>query len=130
MKLIIAGSRSVTKTEFDKAIKKSKLLQYASVVICGKAKGVDTYGELWAKLNKIPIRYYPADWDNVDTNSVVIGINKNGKKYNKLAGFNRNEAMAQAADALVLIWKNDSKGSADMLERVKKYNLKIEVIKI
>ena len=130
MKIIIAGSRSITKQEFDKAIKESKLLEHATVVICGKAPGVDTYGEQWAILNNIPRRYYPADWNDLDVPNVVIGVNKRGQEYNKLAGFNRNEVMAQIADSLILVWKNKSKGSADMLEQAKKYNLKIEVLKI
>jgi hypothetical protein len=52
---------------------------------------------------------FSADWD----------------KLGKRAGVLRNEDMAKKADALVLIWDGESRGSANMLETARRYHLKI-----
>lgn len=108
MRTIIAGSRSITNEQlvFDTISKAQTELGNISVVICGCAKGVDKIGEKWAKLNNIKIEYYPADWD----------------KYGKKAGFIRNQEMAKNADCLIAIMENNSKGTGNMIEIIKKVN--------
>ena len=130
MKIIIAGSRFVTPEEFVRAIQTSTLLAQATEIITGKAAGVDTYGELYGRLALIPVKEFPAEWDNVNRDDATIKTRKDGTKYNARAGFVRNEQMARYADGLILIWKNDSKGSEDMLKQAKKYGLQIEMIEI
>lgn len=134
MKCIIAGSRTVTADKFYKAIAKSKLAADTSTiteVVSGRANGVDAFGELWAYMMGIPVVPFEPDWDNLDAPGALVRVRKgDGKKYNARAGFDRNELMAQYADALILIWDGKSKGSADMLQLARKYSLIIENIQV
>jgi len=56
----------------------------------------------------------------------VVKENKYGK-YNALAGFNRNQQMAEYADVLIAIIKNNSSGTRDMIDRMNKLNKKVYV---
>ena len=116
MKVIIAGSRNLdvsmyTLKELDELARHLYTDEGWDIteVVSGKAKGADTLGELWARLNKIPIKEFPADWD----------------KHGKAAGPLRNREMAIYADALILFWDGKSKGSANMLKQAEKYGLLI-----
>lgn len=100
MKTIIAGSRTIWDYEFvEKVI--DECPWDITEVVCGMADGVDTIGLHWATDNDIPVKKFPADWD----------------KYGRAAGRIRNEAMADYADALILVWDGESKGSGHMLEQ-------------
>ena len=66
--------------------------------VCGMARGADEYGASFAKQLGIPVKEFPAYWDNTTpspTEPVSIGVNKRGDKYNKIAGINRNRRMAE-----------------------------------
>ncbi len=80
-------------------------------VVCGKARGADLFGEQYAKERGYAVAYFPADWD----------------KHGKAAGFIRNEQMAQNADALVAFWDGRSRGTRNMIELARRYNLKVRV---
>ena len=80
-------------------------------IVCGKARGADTLGEQYAIKRGYPVYYYPAQWD----------------KYGKIAGYLRNREMAQNADALIAFWDKKSKGTKNMIELAKEYNLKIKI---
>lgn len=109
-KVIIAGSRTITLTndELDAYLK--AFLdddQYLNLeVVCGMANGVDKCGERYAIVGAIPITRFPANWD-----------------LGRGAGFIRNAEMAKYADALLLIFDGQSKGSLNMkqqMQRLKK----------
>lgn len=76
-------------------------------VLSGGATGMDEIGELWAIENGIPVEVHKADWN----------------KYGKSAGPKRNEAMAKIATHCVVIWQGKSRGSKNMIETAKRYNL-------
>lgn len=124
MRVIIAGSRKIKDfLVVDVAIQESQFM--VKTVLSGQEPtGVDRLGEIWANQNNIPIEFYPADWKNLDVENCVIGYNSFGQ-YNKLAGFNRNEEMAKAADGLVAIWDGKSPGTRDMISRARKHGLKV-----
>ncbi len=84
MKIIIAGGRDYTLNSTDYAM----LDTFTSIteVVCGCARGADTGGKLWAEAKGIPVKEFPADWEN------------NGKA----AGHIRNAEMADYADGAVL----------------------------
>lgn len=113
---IIAGSRDFTDYEkLDKCI--DEVASYAwliSRVISGGARGADELGELWAKKMDIPVDVYPAEWDT----------------YGKSAGYVRNEAMAQRAEALVAFWDGKSKGTKNMIDIAIKFGLYVKVFYI
>lgn len=112
MKVIIAGSRNVTQYSLVvEAIKRSgyKITE----VVSGCAVGVDRLGEQWAMANNIPIKEMPADW----------------KHDGKAAGPIRNKQMAEYADAAIVIWDGQSRGTRNMIEnmvrRKKLYHISI-----
>jgi len=102
VRLIVAGSRNLHPTHdfINWHINEFQMntgLELTTLV-CGMAPGVDTAAKRWAEANSIPIEEYPANW----------------KKYGKAAGPLRNHQMAANADALLLIWNGESRGSASM----------------
>lgn len=108
MKVIIAGSRSITNTELLKEIiEKSKF--DISEVVCGDANGVDELGNQWAIENNLPVKHFPANW----------------AKYGKAAGFIRNSEMAEYGDALIVLWDGFSSGTKMMIELAKKKSLSV-----
>lgn len=72
------------------------------MVVSGCAPGPDSLGIRWASENNIPLKKFPANW------------RPNGI-YNARAGLERNQDMANFADALLLLWDGKSRGSAHML---------------
>ncbi len=124
MKLIIAGSRSITDYNILRfAIIESGLWPIYGKhiqVVTGKASGVDTLGEEFsakAKLTKKP-KEFPANWDDIEAKGAVVRYTRSGKPYNAVAGHWRNEEMAQYADAALIVWDGKSTGSLDMLHRM------------
>ncbi len=107
MKLIIAGSRTIHLSPDQ--IKDIICLHGGhptdpDEIVSGKADGIDYSGEIFADQYHIPVKEFPADWD----------------KHGKPAGHIRNKQMADYADALLLIWDGESKGSANMKENMLK----------
>ena len=105
MKVIVAGSREgfVARNVFE-AIEESKFI--ITEVVSGTARGVDKDGEYYAKCNKIPVKQFPADWD----------------QFGKAAGHIRNKQMADYADALVAVWDGKSPGTKNMITTMQSLN--------
>jgi hypothetical protein len=114
MKVIVAGGRDFTNYALvEEAIKISGF--EISQIVSGKAKGIDTLGEVWALANNVPVEAFPADWS----------------QHGRAAGPIRNKQMAEYADALIAIWDGESKGTANMIQqaRNKKLNVFIYLVK-
>jgi hypothetical protein len=110
VKTIIAGSRTITDYELVKrVIADSGFADEITEVLCGGANGVDACGFSWGRETGIPVKLMLPDWDT----------------YGKAAGPFRNEAMAEYADALILVWEGKSKGSASMKRIAKRRGLRI-----
>ena len=114
MKLIIAGSRSVLNIAILIAALNTIPFWNVKTVLCGTATGVDTLGKIWALRSRIPVEYYPADWDT----------------YGKSAGYKRNVTMAENADALLAIWDGKSKGTKHMIDIANERGLSVYVYKL
>lgn len=113
MKTIIAGSRAIdSNIPVCEAIEESGF--QITEVVSGCARGVDLYGELWAKNHGIPIKKFPAEWD----------------RYGNGAGPIRNSQMAAYADALVAVWDGKSTGTANMIVKARKCGLRVFVKKV
>lgn len=109
MKVIVAGIRysdPEAKVIFDDYALVAKAIADSGFdvteVVCGKAAGADTLGERWATLKDIPVCEMPANW------------NRDGKA----AGPIRNKAMADYADAAVIVWDGNSKGTYNMVQNM------------
>ena len=116
IKLIIAGSRGITdyalvRGELDKFWRENIPTEIAEVV-SGTANGADRLGERWAIETSIPIKRFPADWDNLG----------------KSAGYKRNEQMAQYADEAIVFWDGTSKGTQHMIDIMAEHKKPCQVI--
>lgn len=110
MKVIIAGSRSITDEQFIfSAIKESGF--EITEVVSGGASGVDKFGEKYANRYDIPLKIFPADWE----------------KKKASAGIIRNAEMAGYAEALIAVWDGISRGTRNMIEVANRKGLKVFV---
>lgn len=129
MRTIVAGSRTINQVEdtvyiiaqnghiqarnayqiVEDAIVRSNF--DVTTVVSGTADGVDRMGELWALNNGIPLVFYPPNW----------------REHGKKAGYVRNKAMAENADALVAVWDGESPGTKMMIDLAKKKGLHVYV---
>lgn len=98
MRLIIAGGRDQVMSETDIHTWIQRYGLTPTEIISGGANGADRAGEAYAAQFNLPIKLFPADW----------------RKHGKAAGPLRNKQMAEYADAVLLIWDGESRGSASM----------------
>lgn len=104
MKVIIAGTRTIEDPAvIEIAINASGWRDLIMEVVVGGAKGVDHNAELWAARNNIPFTVFNADW----------------RAHGKAAGPIRNSKMAEYADALIAVWDGVSKGTEDMIRKMR-----------
>jgi len=117
MKVIIAGSRDVNDPRLlEQAIADSGFV--ITKVVSGGCRGVDRLGEQWAISHGVPVQPFPAAWSNVDAEGAVVRYRRDGSAYNVLAGFWRNQEMADYADGLIAIRRHGSTGTTDMVQRM------------
>lgn len=83
-------------------------------IVHGAARGVDSLGKRWGNERGHKVTPFPADWD----------------ANPRVAGFLRNQEMADYADRLVAFWDGHSGGTADMIRRAERRGLKIKIFKI
>lgn len=102
---VIAGSRNIPLVVFD-IVMAQYYTDCISEVVSGTAKGVDTFGELWAKDNNIPIKRMPANW----------------ARWGRFAGFYRNVDMGEYCDQAIIVWDGSSKGTLHMIDIMKRLN--------
>lgn len=114
MKLIIAGGRNIL---YDYEAIHEVLIQAEiepTIIISGGAAGIDKSGEQYAQEFDLDCLVFDADWE----------------LHGRAAGPIRNRKMAEAGDALLLIWDGKSRGSSSMkkeMERLKKPIIEIIV---
>jgi len=115
MKLIIAGSRDLHPTDveiteaIDAFVSDSVTID---AVLCGGAKGVDEAGAQWAKRRNIEVETHQADWE------------RNGKA----AGPMRNRTMAEIGDQLLAFWDGQSKGTANMIDEMRRLGKPVHIV--
>lgn len=83
-------------------------------IVSGNSGNIDKLGEELAQILEIPVTRFPAEWD----------------KYGKAAGPIRNHLMAVYADAALIIRKDKSKGSTDMLEQANERGIPVTLVEI
>lgn len=119
MKVIIAGSRNFNDQDFvEKIINESRF--NITEVVSGNTNGVDKCGEEWAKKNNIHIKYFKPKWNDINVSCAIAKRNKYGQLFNVLAGHMRNEEMGKYTDALIAISLNESRGTKNMINFMKK----------
>lgn len=117
MRLIIAGSRSITDHDFVAA----KLSQITAntrddieYVVSGGARGVDLIGESWANGEDIPVRRFVPDW----------------KRYGRSAGYRRNVEMAEVGTHLIAFWDGESRGTKHMIDIARDKGLETRIVRV
>ena len=109
MKLLIAGSRSITDFDISPYIPAD-----TDVIISGGAGGVDTLAEKYAdkmKLSKYIIR-------------------PNYARYKKGAPLKRNDEMVDMCDMVLVFWDGISTGTKHTIDYASKIGKKIEIVEI
>lgn len=113
-RVIVFGSRSFNDYETLAHKLDCILANWLDVtIISGCAKGPDQLGEKYATENGYELIRIPAQWD----------------VYGKKAGFLRNGEMLAVATHAVGFWDGQSKGTADMIAKVKRQGLPLRVIR-
>jgi hypothetical protein len=115
-KVIVAGGRDFSDYRLmhetlDRLLK-SKSKTHKVAIISGTARGADTEGEEYAHDVGIDCIQMPADWNT----------------HGKSAGYKRNHAMAEIADAAVVFWDGKSRGSKHMIDIAKAKGLPLRVV--
>lgn len=111
MKVIVAGSRTITDREFvERAIDDSEF--DITEIVTGGASGVESLAQVVAVDNNMARSIFIPDW----------------KKYGKSAGPIRNKKMANYADALIAVWDKKSRGTKNMIETMQNLKKPVEII--
>jgi len=108
MKVIIAGSRTITDYDVVEAAIKESGFEITEVV-SGGARGPDQIGEQYAARNSICLKQFIPNW----------------KKLGRSAGYIRNEKMAEYGEALIAVWDGESKGTKHMIDSANKKGIKV-----
>lgn len=111
MKIIVAGSRTITNRAFILSAME-KLISNGFTVISGCAQGVDKIAAEIAREHGLEVIEMPADW----------------KKHGKRAGFIRNEEMAEIADGLLAIWDGMSSGTHHMINTMHEMGKRFRIV--
>ncbi|MCP3924900.1 MAG: DUF2493 domain-containing protein [Desulfobacterales bacterium] len=112
-KVIIAGSR--TNITYENVIHAIAHAPFnIKEIVSGTARGVDQFGEEFGKVNNIPIKKFPAEWE----------------RHGKSAGYKRNIEMAEYADALIAVWDSKSKGTKHMIDLMKRVGKEVYVMEV
>ncbi len=107
-------------------------------IVSGNAnRGADWLGEKFARENKLYLKLFPAAWNDMNVPMVSVGTHPLYGNYNKLAGTNRNQKMAdylkENQDAFVIAFdaeeSKSSTGTKNMIRLSKKAGLKVYHIK-
>lgn len=100
-----------------------------TVFVSGMAKGPDMFIVNWSKSNGWRWHECPAAWEDIEVPGARI---KQGPKgpYNSLAGFVRNQEMANVSTHGLGFWDGKSRGTGDMVDRCNKKKLKMRIIRV
>lgn len=107
MKLLIAGSRSISEFDIDNYVSSD-----VSLIITGGANGVDSIAEKYADKHRISKLVLRPDY----------------KRLGRGAPLKRNEEMVDIADSVLVVWDGKSKGTLYTIEYAKRNNKPIVVI--
>ena len=105
MKILVCGSRSITKKEIVFDILNKEIEDKNGVIIIhgGESKGVEVLTKLWTKAHMIPVYSYPAQYD----------------KFGKQASFVRTKEMIYERDRAIVIQNGKSNGARADIELIK-----------
>ena len=109
MKLLIAGSRSIT--DFDLA---PHIPEDVTLILTGGANGVDMLAEAYADKKRI---------------SKLI-LRPQYKLYHKGAPLKRNDRMVELCDRVLVIWDGVSRGTKHTIDYANKLGKPVEIVTV
>lgn len=112
MKVIVCGGRDYA--DRDRVFEVLDALHCVTpitLLIHGAARGADSIAAEWAESTSIPVRAFPADWDN----------------HGKAAGHLRNGMMIQEQPDLVLAFPG-GRGTANMINQAHRAGIRVRQI--
>lgn len=89
-------------------------------IISGGAPGADSLAKRYADDKYITSIIYKAAWYDLNQTPVKIKLDKNGKQYNVLAGFNRNTKIVENSDFIIAFSVDFSSGTEDTIMKARK----------
>ena len=107
MKLLIAGSRSITDIDISPYIPEG-----TDCIITGGAKGIDRLAEIYA--------------DKMNISKIVM--RPHYRLYKRGAPIKRNEEMVEMCDQVLVFWDGVSQGTKHTIDYAKKIGKPIDVI--
>jgi hypothetical protein len=111
MKLAVIGSRSFNNYKLlEETLNK---ISDITEIVSGGAKGADSLAEIYARKNKIKLTIFYADWQT----------------SGKIAGMIRNDLILKHSDKIIAFWDGISPGTKNSIQKAKKLNKPIEIIK-
>ena len=109
MKLLIVGSRSIDNFDLSPHISKD-----VDTIISGGADGIDTLAEQYADAHRLSKYIIRPRYD----------------LYGRAAPLKRNEQMVHIADAVLVIWDGNSKGTQYTVQYAQKMNKPVALIQV
>ena len=109
MKLLIAGSRSITDFDISPYIPKD-----TDLIICGGARGVDALAEQYADKMKISKYVHRPNYS----------------LYKRGAPIKRNYEMVELCDTVLVFWDEHSRGTKHTIDYVNQIGKPIEIIAV
>lgn len=132
--VIVFGSRKFKDREtfdacVDGFVKDNHMTREDTVFVSGMAQGPDLFIVEYAKQYGWRWHECPADWKNLDAPIVSIKDGPYGR-YNALAGFQRNQEMANVGSHGLGFWDGKTSGTRDMVDRCNEKKLIVRIIRI
>jgi len=109
MKLLIAGSRSITNYDISPHIPED-----TELIISGGANGIDMIAEQYADKHRI--------------SKLILRPQYN--RYRRAAPLKRNDTMVDLCDRVLIFWDGVSKGSKHTIDYAKKQNKPIDIVNV
>lgn len=116
----------------DNDIKRGEVIFLSGMANMDKEKkedqiGADAFIVHWCMEHDYPWTEHWADWSDVNSHGAIIRYKK-GRPYNLLAGFTRNEEMAELCNKGVSFYDGVSRGTKDMMDRMAKRQHQVRLI--
>ena len=126
MKVAVIGSREFNDYDLLESILDKETI---TLIISGNARGADSLSIRYARRRNIPFMEYPPNWSDLSHPDALIKTHPDGRKYDAKAGFRRNNDIIKDSDLVIAFWYGVRAGTLDSLQKAKKLNKKIKIIK-
>lgn len=122
-RIVVTGGRNYSNVKFVHSILDKFKNKYDFILIHGDASGLDTIAKEYCIENHIEQIPYPANWNDLSEPCKIKYTN--GKPYNALAGFRRNELMITDGKPNLCLAFDGGKGTNDMINRCFKHKIPV-----